>query len=178
MKCSLSFLRLASCSRNRIIEDRNNRGEIKIKQKSGERINWRRNLLAILMASLRTGKQPSNWLQKRYVYGDSEMALPGRTISARGVERAKTHKGHERGREGNNGWLAETFLVFPNRSPCHGPPYLSLSRWRTDSSISHENELAFPAISFPHLRRLVVSASRERNGRGESLGLGRKGGSR
>lgn len=173
MKCSLSFSLLASCSRNRIIEGGNSRSEIKIKQKSGERINWRRNLLAALMASLRTAKQPSNWLQKRYVYGDGEMALLGRTISARRVERAKTRKDHGKREGGNNGWLAET---FPTRSPRHDLPYLS--RWRTDSSISHENELAFPAISFPHLRRLVVSAGRERNGRGESLGLGRKGGSR
>ncbi|KAL6265289.1 hypothetical protein P5V15_002069, partial [Pogonomyrmex californicus] len=68
-------------------------GEIKIKQRSGERINRRRNLLAALMASLRTAKQLSNWLQKRYVYGDGEMALPSRAIS--GVERTKTHKDYE-----------------------------------------------------------------------------------
>lgn len=148
MKCSLSFLRLASCSRNRIIEGRNSRGEIKIKQKIGERINWRRNLLAVLMASLRTGKQPSNWLQKRYVYGDSEMALPGRTISARGVERAKIHKGHERWREGNNGWLAETFLVFLNRSPCHGPPYLSLAGEPIAQLVTKTNSL-FRLSLFP-----------------------------
>lgn len=81
------------------------------------------------------------------------MALPGRTISARGVERAKTHKDYgvkEREREDNNGWLAETFLVFLNRfslpPPPSTPPYLS--RWRTDSSISHENELAFPGYLF------------------------------
>lgn len=63
--------------------------------------------------------------------------------------------------------------MFLNRSPCHDPPYLS--RWRTDSSISHENELAFPAISFPHLRRLVVSAGRERNGRGRVLRFRKEG---
>lgn len=65
------------------------------------------------MASLRTAKQPSNWLQKRCAYGDNEMALLGRTISACGVELAKTHKDYGEEREGNNGWLAETFLVFP-----------------------------------------------------------------
>lgn len=95
MKCNLSFLTSCHLLKKSNYRGGNSRGEIKIKQKSGERINWCRNLLAILMASLRIAKQASNWLQKRYVYGDSEMALPGRTISARGIERAKTHKGHE-----------------------------------------------------------------------------------
>lgn len=66
--------------------------KLRLSRRVGERINWRRNLLAALMASLRTAKQPSNRLQKRYVYGDGEMALLGRTISARRVERAKTRK--------------------------------------------------------------------------------------
>lgn len=89
MKCILSFLLLVFCSRNQInIKGGNSHSKIKIKQKSGERINWHKNLFAVLMASLRTAKLPSNW----YVYGDSEMALLGLTINACRVERAKTHK--------------------------------------------------------------------------------------